>query len=90
MGRALEAAMTHEDPKPDTPVRPAMGLSTWILVAFMAIALFLLLAEHRAHAFGWWPHLLLGVCVLLLYLGGAHAGRIEEQRRHQTPEDRRP
>lgn len=36
--------------------------------AFMAVTLFLLLSEHRAHALGWVLHLLVGACVLLLYL----------------------
>lgn len=42
--------------------------SRWILAAFMAITLFLLVTEHRAHALGWILHLLVGACVLLLYL----------------------
>jgi hypothetical protein len=46
----------------------AKSWSGWILAAFMAISLFLLITEHRAHALGWVLHLLLGACVLLLYL----------------------
>lgn len=45
--------------------RPWAG---WIFAVFMAITLFLLFTEHRAHALGWVLHLLVGVCVLLLYL----------------------
>lgn len=38
------------------------------LFAFAAIAVFFLVAEHRAHTFGALPHVLLGLCVVLLYL----------------------
>jgi len=45
---------------------------SWIvrgaLLAFAAIGVFFMVTEHRAHSFGMLPYLLLGVCVLLLYL----------------------
>jgi Flp pilus assembly protein protease CpaA len=41
----------------------------WILWTFAAVALLLLVLEHRAHALGWWLHApLLALCVVLLYL----------------------
>lgn len=40
----------------------------WIFWIFAVLALALLLAEHRAHAWGWGLHALLGLCVVLLYL----------------------
>ncbi len=44
-----------------------------VLLAFLAIAAFLLLSEHRAHAFGILPYLLLLLCpVLHLILHGGH------------------
>ncbi|MBL8346313.1 MAG: DUF2933 domain-containing protein [Rubrivivax sp.] len=50
-------------------LRPAARVwARWIFWIFAAVALFLLLAEHRAHAIGWWQHGLLALCVMLLYL----------------------
>jgi hypothetical protein len=40
----------------------------WIFWIFAAVALLLLVLEHRAHALGWGLHALLGLCVVLLYL----------------------
>lgn len=57
-----------------TPIPPSDGSQPksnrvrWALWVFAAVALFLLLAEHRAHALGWLLHGLLGLCVVLLYL----------------------
>ena len=33
--------------------------SSWLFAGFALVALFFLLAEHRAHLFGWLPFLLL-------------------------------
>ncbi|MCU0919665.1 MAG: hypothetical protein MUF16_04915 [Burkholderiaceae bacterium] len=40
----------------------------WIVWTIAAIALLLLVLEHRAHALGWWLHALLGLCIVLPYL----------------------
>jgi hypothetical protein len=49
--------------------------SAWVLVAFGLIAAFFLLSEHRAHAMGLLPYLLLLACPLLHLLShGHHAG----------------
>lgn len=45
----------------------------WVLVAFAAAALFLLLAEHRAHAYGPLLMLLVPVCLVLLYVATSRA-----------------
>ncbi len=68
-----------------TPLQPrARKWARWVLAAFMGIALFLLISEHRAHLLGWGLHLLARACVLLLYLntrahehdgGDDHIGR---------------
>ena len=45
------------------------------LVAFLAIAGFYLLAEHRAHAFAVLPFLLLPACLLMhIIMHGGHGG----------------
>lgn len=47
----------------------------WVLTAFIAIALFFLLTEHRAHLFGVLPYLLLFACPLMhLFHGHGHHG----------------
>jgi hypothetical protein len=47
-------------------------LSLCVLFAFAAIALFFFVTEHTAHQFGLLPHLLVVLCLGLLYLGGLH------------------
>lgn len=50
--------------------------STWALLAFLGIAGFFLLTEHRAHLFGVLPYLLLLACPLIHLFGhGGHGGR---------------
>ena len=45
----------------------------WILVAFLAIAAFFLLTEHRTHLFGALPFLLLLACPLMhLFMHHGH------------------
>jgi len=47
----------------------------WVLLAFLAIAAFFLLTEHRAHVFGVVPYLLLLACPLLhFFMHGRHGG----------------
>lgn len=44
-------------------------------IGFLLIAAFLLLSEHRAHAFGYLPFLLLLACPLLhMFMHGGHGG----------------
>ena len=48
------------------------GLAT---IAFLLIAAFLILSEHRAHALGYLPFLLLLACPLLhMFMHGGHSG----------------
>jgi hypothetical protein len=63
--------MTHPpDHLPPGPLRSRTGL---VAVAFLAIAAFLLLSEHRAHALGLLPFLLLLACPLLhRFMHGGH------------------
>jgi len=52
------------------------GRSRWVFWAFLAIAGFFLITEHRAHVLQYWPFLLLAACPLLhLFHGhGGHGG----------------
>ena len=46
-----------------------------VAIAFLLIAAFLLLSEHRAHLLGYLPFLLLLACPLLhLFMHGGHGG----------------
>jgi len=47
--------------------------STWVFVSFAAVALFFLLAEHKAHLYGWLPFILLAACPLM-HLFHGHGG----------------
>ena len=67
--------MTH--PPDHESRRPGFWRSRAGLVAlaFLAVAAFLLLSEHRAHAIGYLPFLLLLACPLLhRFMHGGHGG----------------
>lgn len=58
---AIEAG--HEHAGSDQASGPRRHL--WIFVAFAAVAGFFLLTEHRAHALGLLPYLLVAACPLM-------------------------
>ena len=45
----------------------------WVLLAFLGIAAFFVVTEHRAHVLGVLPYLLLLACPLLHLFHGGHA-----------------
>jgi len=45
-----------------------------VLLAFLGIAAFFVITEHRAHLLGILPYLLLLACPLLHWLHGGHGG----------------
>jgi hypothetical protein len=54
--------------------------SMLVFLAFAGIALFFLLGEHRIHALGWLPLLLLLACPLLhMTMHGGHGGHDSPQ-----------
>ena len=60
---------THNQSSPG----PDWSRSKIVLIAFLAIAAFYLLAEHRAHAFAVLPFLLLPACLLMhVFMHGEH------------------
>ncbi len=65
---------TEQPTRPRIWLRSPAGLA---LCAFLAIVLFFVLAEHRAHFFGALPWLLLLACPLLHLLHGGHGGHID-------------
>ena len=65
------------DHSPHTQRNSSSGWSRGkiVLIAFLAIAGFYLLAEHRAHAFAVLPFLLLPACLLMhVFMHGGHGG----------------
>ncbi len=59
------------DPAPDTKILKTSA--KWICFAFLGIALFFLVSEHRAHLFGILPYLLLLACPLMhLFMHHGH------------------
>lgn len=53
--------------------KPGFSRSMLAFVVFLGIALFFLLSEHRIHALGWLPLLLLAACPLLhMFHHGGH------------------
>lgn len=61
-------------PESHTSGRPR-SKANWVLIGFLAIAAFFLIAEHRAHILGILPWLLLLACVVLhLFMHGGHGG----------------
>lgn len=63
-----------------TPNNAHQARSFWrsptgiVLIGFLAIAAFFLIAEHRAHIFtgSWGLALLLGACIAMHFFHGAH------------------
>lgn len=59
--------MSHTDHR-HTSHTPSRKL-TWVFWGFAAIAVFFLLGEHRAHALGWLPFLIILACPLMHIFG---------------------
>ena len=50
-------------------------ITMWVLLGFIAIALFFLLTEHTAHFFGILPFALFLACpLMMLFMHGGHGG----------------
>ena len=57
----------------------------WVLIGFLLIGAFFIWTEHRAHAFGVLPYLLLLACPLMhLFMHHGHGGH----RHHDGADDR--
>ena len=62
----------HQEDQNSAP-RNFWSRSNIVLIAFLAIAGFYLITEHRAHVFGYLPFLLLLACPLLhMFMHGGH------------------
>ncbi len=62
---------THEHHLP----RHGKARINWVLIGFLAIAAFFLFSEHRAHALGVLPFLLLLACPLMhIFMHRGHDG----------------
>lgn len=74
---ADDTAPRRPDARSQAPVRAGRGRTWWIFAGLAAIALFLLVLEHRAHVIGWLPWLILLACPLMHFFmhGGGHGHR---------------
>lgn len=63
--------MSEESPRAPSWFRSRSGL---VLLAFLGIAAFFIIAEHTAHVLGILPYLLLLACPLLHWFHGGHRG----------------
>ena len=63
--------------EPSHEQRQSGGPGRWVFWAFLLIAGFFLIIEHRAHVFQYLPYLLLLACPLLHFFHGhgGHGGR---------------
>ena len=78
----------HDDHNNRTPPEPKGFLSTTNIafIGFIAIAGFYLVAEHRAHLFGYLPFILLLACPLLhMFMHGGHGHRGNDSSRQPPP-----
>ena len=82
----------HQEDRNSTP-RNFWSRGNIVLIAFLAIAGFYLIAEHRAHVWGYLPFLLLLACPLLhmfMHRGyGGHGGGGNDASRSTPSTDRR-
>lgn len=59
--------------------------SVLAFIALLGIALVFLLSEHRAHALGWLPLILLVACPFLhMFLHGGHGGQSRRKSGHDA------
>ena len=68
--------------------------SRWVLIAFIAIAAYFLIAEHKAHLYGWLASygiwLLLLACPLLhVFMHGGHSHGGDGGHQHHEKGDKR-
>lgn len=82
--------MNHHDHQPQAE-RPSTERSSRSQIAFgvfLAVALFFLLTEHRAHFFGFLPFLLILACPLMhLFHHGGHGGHGTHKHSAGPPSD---
>ena len=63
----------------------------WVFLGFAAIAAFLFFSEHRAHALGLLPWLLLAACPLMhLFMHGGHGHGHGSAGSEESDRERRP
>ena len=66
---------THEHSMEPQKATNFMTRGRWIFCAFAIIAAIVLISEHRAHALGALPYLLLLACPLMhIFMHGGHGG----------------
>lgn len=82
--------MSHTDETPESNDR-LRAISRYVFFGFVAVALYFLIAEHRAHVIPFLPFLLLAACPLMhifMHRGHDHSGRDGSE--SDTERSRRP
>jgi len=85
-------ALQNEGHRHVERTRGSSSRAKWVFVGFLAVAVFLLFTEHRAHVLGFLPWLLLLACPLMhLFMHGGHGNHGEHGDHHHwqskgTPE----
>ena len=69
-----------EDPESSNSQRTVSGL---VFFGFVAVAVYFLITEHRAHLFGWLPFLLLAACPLMHVFH--HRGHVRDHMKDDSP-----
>lgn len=64
-------------------------ITTWVLLAFIAIGAFFLITEHTAHLLGILPYLVFLLCpLMMLFMHGRHGGHGGSDHRGEQAEPR--
>jgi hypothetical protein len=79
---------TYDTPRSTAGAELALSPGGLVLLAFLAVAAFFLITEHRAHVLGALPYVLFLLCPILHLLmhgrhGSGHAGHGPSQDRQQ-------
>ena len=70
-------------------VHGGMRMHTLVFAGFLVIGAFLLITEHRAHALGWLPFILLAACPLMhLFMHKGHGGHEDDATEYHKEDNR--
>lgn len=79
----MSRLQTGRDRQPAKPRAERSRRGTWVLIGFLAIAAFFVLAEHKAHLMGALPYLLILLCPLLhVFHHRGHGGHHDHGEQH--------
>ena len=85
--------MNHEHRHEPDSGKETISRAKWVFIGFAAIAVFFLIAEHKAHLLSgylqYWPFLLLLACPLMhIFIPGGHGGHGSHRDEDGTQSDK--